>query len=66
MTRFILFLIVILFFFSCDNRNNAKEKDSRITGCYAPKTTDKEWYTSGKKAPLFEGLEGIDFKITTL
>ena len=65
MTRFILFLIVILFFFSCDNRNNAKEKDSRITGCYAPKTTDKEWYTSGKKAPLFEGLEGIDFKITT-
>lgn len=33
--------------------------------CYSPKTSDEDWYTSGKKAPLFKGLEGIDFKITT-
>lgn len=30
-----------------------------------PATTDKAWYTSGQKAPRFEGLSGIDFKITT-
>lgn len=33
--------------------------------CTGTKTDDKEWYSSGKKAPLFEGLEGIDFKIST-
>lgn len=34
-------------------------------GCYSPKTTDQDWYASGKKAPLFNGLNGIDFKIST-
>lgn len=33
--------------------------------CYTPKTDDKEWYTSGKKAPKFENLHGINFTITT-
>ncbi|SCY69811.1 tetratricopeptide repeat protein [Flavobacterium caeni] len=28
-------------------------------------TNDKDWYTSGKKAPKFKGLEGITFKIST-
>ncbi len=30
----------------------------------APKTDDREWYESGKKAPLFSGLDGIEFEIT--
>ncbi len=34
------------------------------SGC-APKVTDKDWYSSGKKAPLFEGLDGINFPIST-
>ncbi|REJ83077.1 MAG: hypothetical protein DWQ44_01940 [Bacteroidetes bacterium] len=34
------------------------------SGC-APKTSDRSWYDSGKKAPLFKGLEGVDFKIST-
>lgn len=34
------------------------------SGC-APKVSDKEWYVSGKKAPLFNGLQGINFPITT-
>ncbi|MCD2423525.1 hypothetical protein LQ567_12180 [Niabella pedocola] len=38
----------------------AKEK----TGC-APATTDKAWYTAGTKAPLFKGLDGIRFQIST-
>jgi tetratricopeptide (TPR) repeat protein len=28
-------------------------------------TDDKAWYSSGKKAPFFSGLDGVDFKITT-
>ncbi|MFT3793329.1 tetratricopeptide repeat protein [Flavobacterium sp.] len=30
-----------------------------------PQTSDKDWYTSGKKAPKFKGLEGIAFPIST-
>lgn len=37
---------------------------STHSGC-APKSSDKEWYTSGKKAPLFSGLAGIDFPVST-
>jgi tetratricopeptide (TPR) repeat protein len=65
MARFYLFLFLLSFFFSCDNANKANEKKDRVIGCYTPKTTDKDWYLSGKKAPLLGGLEGIDFKITT-
>jgi hypothetical protein len=30
-----------------------------------PELVDKTWYSSNKKAPLFKGLDGIDFQITT-
>jgi tetratricopeptide (TPR) repeat protein len=31
----------------------------------APEVSDKLWYTSGKKAPLFSGLKGIHFPVST-
>lgn len=31
-----------------------------------PELADKAWYNSSKKAPLFKGLDGIHFKITTM
>lgn len=65
MTRFFLPLLSVLLLLSCNNTNETDEKTPRVIGCYSPKTTDKDWYTSGKKAPLFKGLEGIDFKIST-
>jgi tetratricopeptide (TPR) repeat protein len=30
-----------------------------------PEILDKTWYSSDKKAPLFRGLDGINFRITT-
>ncbi|WP_218150444.1 tetratricopeptide repeat protein [Chitinophaga arvensicola] len=33
--------------------------------CYVPPTTDKDWYSTGKKAPKLKGLEGIRFQIST-
>ena len=33
--------------------------------CTPPPTADTLWYTQNKKAPLFAGLDGVDFKITT-
>ncbi|WP_126249108.1 tetratricopeptide repeat protein [Chitinophaga rhizosphaerae] len=57
-------------FFACNNSQKPKETDSAgkaelSIGCAVPPTHDKDWYASGKKAPLLEGLGGIDFKITT-
>ncbi len=62
--------IGILLLISCNNPNGKKEESSpdntsSAIGCYSPKVTDKEWYTTGKKAPRFEGLDGIDFRIST-
>lgn len=54
--------------FACNNRSGKQKepdnKDSRVIGC-GPKTDDKSWYSSGKKAPKFKGLEGVDFNIST-
>ncbi|MBO9151351.1 tetratricopeptide repeat protein [Chitinophaga sp. GCM10012297] len=63
-------LISICIFSACHNRSKTEEKQAsgkaaQSMGCAVPPTHDKDWYTSGKKAPLFEGLGGIDCKITT-
>ncbi len=41
------------------------DESSHITACTTPQLNDEEWYTSGKKAPLFQGLEGITFPVST-
>jgi len=51
--------------YSCQNSEEKKKTASAPIGCFSTKTSDKDWYTSGKKAPKFQGLGGIDFKITT-
>ncbi|WP_243636325.1 tetratricopeptide repeat protein [Flavobacterium aquariorum] len=33
--------------------------------CSTPEVTDKNWYSSGKKAPLFKGLDGLHFPVST-
>ncbi|WP_341839057.1 hypothetical protein [Chitinophaga caseinilytica] len=63
-------LLSTCIFSACNNSPKPKETDSTgkaapSIGCAVPPTHDKDWYASGKKAPLLEGLGGIDFKITT-
>lgn len=55
---------------ACNNAGKSGEDQSpsasaQPIGCSGARTTDKAWYTSGKKAPRFEHLGGIDFKIST-
>ena len=49
------------------NKNVSIEQNSPTSqyGCCVPEVLDITWYSSGKKAPLFSGLEGIYFPITT-
>lgn len=44
-----------------ENKNTA----SAIPVCSMPEVIDKNWYSSGKKAPLLSGLDGISFPVTT-
>ena len=62
-------LIVFLLFFSCKNDTSESQNESSLSSgtikyCM-PEVVDTSWYSSGKKAPLFSGLEGINFPITT-
>ncbi len=68
---FMLCGLCFFFLLSACNRsgNKVKPAKSNISSQYelvcGPEVLDKAWYNSGKKAPLFTGLEGINFKITT-
>ncbi len=63
-------ILITISLFACKNSSKTKEKESSdkktdAIRCYTSKVTDKDWYTSGKKAPKFDGLKGIDFSIST-
>ncbi|MBS1927362.1 MAG: hypothetical protein JST95_02055 [Bacteroidetes bacterium] len=64
------------FLFICSILLGCKEKRKETTsignlvnkaaaGCSPSKISDKDWYESGKKAPVFDGLNGISFPIST-
>jgi len=68
----ILYLLCCsMLFCSCNKRAENKNEGSKTKpvsanySCGTPETTDKLWYSSGKKAPLFSGLEGLNFSIST-
>ncbi|MFT3946203.1 MAG: hypothetical protein QM763_04440 [Agriterribacter sp.] len=69
MKRIYSILMAVLLFIACKDNKTKKEtqsgKVSQAIGCLPPQTSDKSWYTSGKKAPKLTGLEGITFKIST-
>jgi len=68
MNNLVFLLAALLFTAGCKERrkkaDTANVPEKETIGC-APATTDKAWYTAGTKAPLFKGLDGIQFKIST-
>lgn len=68
--RKFLILIVIPFIFSCKkepqkNENAIIDKAKKTSYGCAPQTTDADWYLTNNKAPIFKGLDVIDYQITT-
>lgn len=65
-----IFILLVFLLFSC--KNTEKETELQIIqkspeskyNC-APQVTDAEWYKSNNKAPLFDGLDALDYKIET-
>ncbi|TRX38703.1 hypothetical protein FNW52_01265 [Flavobacterium sp. ZT3R18] len=62
-----LLVIAVTLFFSC--KKNTPEKEETVIGknslSCAPQTVDAKWYTSDNKAPLFKGMDVVDYPITT-
>ncbi|WP_284653110.1 tetratricopeptide repeat protein [Flavobacterium terrisoli] len=68
--RAILYLFLFVILFTSCKKSEAKKETTTPTvssqySCGTPEVTDELWYKSGKKAPLFSGLEGINFQIST-
>lgn len=65
-----VFLLVVSQLISC-NENVDKQKElstkKQITSKYScvPPITDADWYKIDNKAPLLEGLDAINYPITT-
>ena len=71
MKHFIYVLWLTIICYSCNHQTENKttfKKENSISAqnnCCVPEILDTSWYFSGKKAPLFSGLEGIHFPIST-
>ena len=61
MKKMLLLLAMVFQLSIVSGQNN---QDTRHQSC-APKISDTDWYNSSKKAPLFKGLDGINFEIST-
>ncbi len=65
--QFTLFSIIIILVFGCTEKEEKTTKDIIPTPSVmcSPVTNDKEWYKSDNVAPLFEGLDVLNFPIST-
>lgn len=63
---FLLFCSILICCSCTKNKtvNKIKSVSSNFS-CTTPEVTDKNWYSSGKKAPIFTGLDGLHFPIST-
>lgn len=68
MNKILIFVLTSILLFSCKTKKEPPKVSSEKTEVIhcAPLTTDKTWYSSNTKAPLLNGLEGIDFAISTI
>jgi tetratricopeptide (TPR) repeat protein len=70
MNNFLYTILLSLLLCSCNQKSADKKQEkantsnSTLAVC-SPEVSDKSWYASGKKAPLFYGLNGIHFPIST-
>tara|TARA_R110001606_G_scaffold5_2_gene12 strand:- start:1561 stop:3279 length:1719 start_codon:yes stop_codon:yes gene_type:complete len=63
--NFIFLIFILLPFFGCKNNTNSHDLANRPLITCAPITNDAEWYKSDNIAPLIDGLDVLDFPITT-
>lgn len=66
MARILIIVLPAILLFACNNHTETNiDKANQVIGCSVSITTDKDWYSKGSKAPIFKGLDGINFPVTT-
>lgn len=71
MRHLLSLLCFIIILFSCKHSEENKKESTKANAisskysCYTPEVADKLWYSSGKKAPLLKGLDGLHFPVST-
>ena len=66
MKDYIFYLnFLLLLLIGCKNNTNSHDIKNRTLITCSPITTDGEWYKSDNIAPLIDGLDVLDFPITT-
>lgn len=62
-----IILILCILFYSCKKEPQEEKKILAGSNNYscAPATTDAKWFESDNKAPLFDGMDIIDYPIST-
>jgi tetratricopeptide (TPR) repeat protein len=61
---FYLFVILTLFI-GCKNKTDSNDISQRPFIACAPLTTDADWYKTDNIAPIIDGLDVLDFPVTT-
>jgi tetratricopeptide (TPR) repeat protein len=61
---FYLFVILTLFI-GCKNKTDSNDISQRPFIACAPLTTDADWYKTDNIAPIIDGLDALDFPVTT-
>jgi tetratricopeptide (TPR) repeat protein len=62
--HFSLFVILTLLI-GCENKTTSNDISQRPFIACAPLTTDAEWYKTDNIAPIIDGLDVLDFPVTT-
>jgi tetratricopeptide (TPR) repeat protein len=62
--NFILFIILITII-GCKNKSNSNDISQRPFITCAPLTSDAEWYKTDNVAPIIDGLDVLNFPVTT-
>src|SRR4051812_31179275 len=70
MHNFLCTLWLISLSYSCNQQSENKRQEKVTVATSIPiacsnEVSDKSWYTEGRKAPLFKGLEGIHLPVST-
>ncbi|MDO1514254.1 hypothetical protein Q2T41_16490 [Maribacter confluentis] len=61
----VYFLVLFLVIMACKNKRDVEHISNRPFIACAPITSDLTWYQSNNKAPIIDGLDVLNFPVTT-
>lgn len=63
--EYLKLIIVLSLVIGCKNNTNSNDTSQRPFIACAPLTTDADWYKTDNIAPIIDGLDVLDFPVTT-